>query len=108
MTDPIVPLLGFCLWTRTLVAVTAAGRSLLALSGRARADDFPAYQYDSSRFLDCAARAYLLLSGSYGSAGLESARGLDAAVLAIAKAACLGYSTPPRAGHGFCTTKLFP
>ena len=59
MTDPIVPLLAFCLWTLALAAVTVVGRSLLVLSGRARADDFPAYQYDPARFLDRTSRAYL-------------------------------------------------
>lgn len=59
MTDPIVPLLMFCRWTLALVVVTAAGRGLLVLSGRARADDCPAYQYESRRFLYRAAPACL-------------------------------------------------
>lgn len=59
MTDPIIPLLGFCLWTLLLAAIMAAGRSTLVLTGKARADDFPAYQYNPDHFLDRVARAYL-------------------------------------------------
>lgn len=58
MTDPIVPLLAFCLWTLVLAAVMITGRSLLVVTGRARADDFPAYQYNPAHFLDRVARAY--------------------------------------------------
>ncbi len=59
MTDPIVPLLVFCLWTLALAGVMVLGRSVLVLTGRARADDFPAYRYNPDHFLDRAARAYL-------------------------------------------------
>lgn len=59
MTDPIIPLLGFCLWTLLLAAIMVTGRSLLVLTGRARADDFPAYEYNPDHFFDRVARAYL-------------------------------------------------
>lgn len=59
MTDPIVPLLAFCLWTLALAGVMALGRTALVLTGRARADDFLAYRYNPDQFLDRAARAYL-------------------------------------------------
>lgn len=59
MTDPVIPLLGFCLWTLVLAAIMVTGRSLLVLTGRARAHDFPAYQYNPDHFLDRVSRAYL-------------------------------------------------
>lgn len=59
MTDPVIPLLAFCLWTLVLAAIMVTGRSLLVLTGRARAHDFPAYQYNPDHFLDRVSRAYL-------------------------------------------------
>lgn len=59
MTDPIVPLLAYCLWTLLLAAIMLTSRSLLVVSGRARADDFPAYRYDPARFGDRVSRAYM-------------------------------------------------
>ncbi len=63
MTDPIMRLLGFCLWTILLAAIMGTGRSLLVLTGRARADDFPAYEYNPDHFFDRLGRAYLNAPG---------------------------------------------
>lgn len=59
MTDPVTPLLAYCLWTLALAVVTLGGRTLLVVTGRARADAFPPYEYDPGRFLDRASRAWL-------------------------------------------------
>lgn len=59
MTDPVTPLLAYCLWTLALAALTVTGRALLVVSGKARADGFPPYQYDATRFLHRSSRAYL-------------------------------------------------
>lgn len=58
MTHPLTHLLVFVLWTLALLLVTLGGRGTLVLLGRRRANGFPPYEYDASRFLDRAARAY--------------------------------------------------
>lgn len=59
MTDPVTPLLAYCLWTLALAALTVSGRALLVVTGKARADGFPPYEYDPARFLHRCSRAWL-------------------------------------------------
>lgn len=58
MTHPLTHLLLFVLWTLLLLGITLAGRSAMVLLGKAKANDFPPYSYDPSRFFDRSARAY--------------------------------------------------